>query len=50
MTSNYLRGSVSALGLVAALTFGAATASATEGYFQTGYGTIQKAQRRRRRN
>jgi long-chain fatty acid transport protein len=44
MTSNYLRGSVSALGLVAALTFGAATASATEGYFQTGYGTIQKAQ------
>ena len=44
MTSNHLRGSVSALGLIAALTFGAASAGATEGYFQTGYGTIQKAQ------
>ncbi|MDK9696125.1 MAG: outer membrane protein transport protein [Siculibacillus sp.] len=44
MKFDHLRGGVSALGLVAALTFGAATAHATEGYFQTGYGTIQKAQ------
>ena len=44
MTSNHLRGGVSALGLIAALSFGATAASATEGYFQTGYGTIQKAQ------
>lgn len=44
MTSKHLRGGVSALSLVAALSFGAGTAGATEGYFQTGYGTIQKAQ------
>jgi long-chain fatty acid transport protein len=44
MTSKILRGGVSALGLAAALTYGATTASATEGYFQTGYGVIQKAQ------
>ncbi len=44
MKFDHLRGGVSALGLVAALTVGAATANATEGYFQTGYGTIQKAQ------
>ena len=43
MKFDYLRGGVSALGLMAALTFGAATAQATEGYFQTGYGTVQKA-------
>lgn len=44
MTSNSLRGGVSALGLIAALGLGMGSASATEGYFQTGYGTIQKAQ------
>ncbi len=44
MTSNNLRGGVSALGLIAALSFGVSAANATEGYFQTGYGTIQKAQ------
>jgi len=43
MTSKHL-GGVSALGLIAALAFGTTTAQATEGYFQTGYGTIQKAQ------
>ncbi len=44
MTSNILRGGVSALSTVAALLLATTAASATEGYFQTGYGTIQKAQ------
>lgn len=42
MTSKHLRGGVSALSLLAALTL-ASAAQATEGYFQTGYGTNQKA-------
>lgn len=43
MTSKLLRGGVSALSAAAALLLATTAASATEGYFQTGYGTIQKA-------
>ena len=43
MTIRHLASGVSALAFAAAL-FGATGANATEGYFQTGYGTIQKAQ------
>ena len=44
MNSNLLRAGVSAFGLAGALAFGIGSASATEGYFQTGYGAIQKAE------
>lgn len=45
MTIRHLVGGVSALALAASALLGAGTAAnATEGYFQTGYGTIQKAQ------
>jgi long-chain fatty acid transport protein len=44
MSSKHLRAGVSALGLIAAATFGVGAANATEGYLQTGYGAIQKAQ------
>lgn len=45
MTIRHLVGGVSALALAASALLGAGSAAnATEGYFQTGYGTIQKAQ------
>jgi long-chain fatty acid transport protein len=44
MTIRHLASGVSALAFAASVVLGASSANATEGYFQTGYGTIQKAQ------
>lgn len=44
MTIRHFAGGVSALAFAASVFVGATGANATEGYFQTGYGTIQKAQ------